>query len=227
MFFRSEESVSASAFIVRIAPEMSNQPEAETFVLSGQHLFLHILESFGKLYGGGVPIIGAVRLFRAEAWLQQVYEDGRIVLHLRSVCQLAQAGRGFRAIGMLAYALAIRDWGSVVFTHIQMYLRFSRLSDVILQDVPNRKNVAHRASEHKEVEDGVHVFPLVEGVEESTCHVTGSFADNPPYGFGTYRIHQRLESNQYDEAHQYITDGFEVAMLFQFAEAHDGAGDGA
>ena len=91
---------------------------------------------------------------------------------------------------------------------------FGRNLNERLQDVPYGENVTNRTTQDKEMEDGVHIGALVERVEQRSGYVTSTFADNPAYGTWAYGIHQGLEGHEYDQAHQYITDGFQIAMFF-------------
>ena len=77
------------------------------------------------------------------------------------------------------------------------------------------------------MEDGMHVGAFVEGIEQGTSDVAYTFADDPTDGMGAYRIHQRLEGYEYDQSHQTIADGFQMAMLLELAKADAGAHDGA
>ena len=93
----------------------------------------------------------------------------------------------------------------------------------IFQYVPYRKDVTHRTTQYEEVEDGMHIGAFVQWIEQRSCDVASSLTDNPTYSTRTYGIHQWLEGNEYYQSHQYITDGFQIAMLLQLAETHDGS----
>ncbi len=101
------------------------------------------------------------------------------------------------------------------------------VSDKFLQYVPHCQNVAHRPRQNKEMEDGVHVLALVEGVEQGAGDVADAFGNNPTDDRGADRINQGLEGDKYDQSHQHVADGFEVVVLLQTAETHDRAHNGA
>ena len=63
------------------------------------------------------------------------------------------------------------------------------MSNIVLQNIPNREDVAHRSPQNKEMEDGVHVRAFVEGIEQSAGDVAHSFADNPTDGMRADGIH--------------------------------------
>ena len=77
------------------------------------------------------------------------------------------------------------------------------------------------------MEDGMHVGAFVEGIEQGTSDVAYTFADDPTDGMGADGIHQWLEGYEYDQSHQTIADGFQMAMFLEFAETDAGAYDGA
>lgn len=64
-----------------------------------------------------------------------------------------------------------------------------KVSNIVLQNIPNREDVAHRSPQNKEMEDGMHVRAFVEGIEQSTGDVAHSFSDNPTDGMGADGIH--------------------------------------
>ena len=101
------------------------------------------------------------------------------------------------------------------------------MSNIVLQYVPNRKDVANRSAQNKEMEDGMHVRAVVEGIEQSAGDVAYSFADDPSHGMRADGIYQGLESYQYDQSHQTIADGFQVAMFLELAETDTGTHDSA
>ena len=63
------------------------------------------------------------------------------------------------------------------------------------------------------MEDGVHVGALVERIEQRSGDVACPFADNPSHGMRTHGVHQRLEGDQYHQAHQHVADGFQMVVL--------------
>ena len=63
------------------------------------------------------------------------------------------------------------------------------VSNIVLQYIPNREDVAHRSPQNKEMEDGMHVWTLVEGIEQSAGDVAHSFADNPTDGMRADGVH--------------------------------------
>ena len=45
------------------------------------------------------------------------------------------------------------------------------MSNVVFQNIPNRKDVANGSSQNKEMEHGMHVRTLVEGIEQGSGDV--------------------------------------------------------
>ena len=82
------------------------------------------------------------------------------------------------------------------------------MSNVVFQNIPNREDMANGSSQNKEMEHGMHVRTLVEGIEQGSGDVADSFANDPTHGMGTDGIHQWIEGNQYYQSHQTIADGF-------------------
>ena len=64
------------------------------------------------------------------------------------------------------------------------------MSNVVFQNIPNRKDVANGSAQNKEMEDGMHVRTLVEGIEQGSGDVADSFADVPTHGMRADGIHQ-------------------------------------
>ena len=83
------------------------------------------------------------------------------------------------------------------------------------------------AGKDEEVEDGVHVLPLVEGIEEGTDDVADAFGDNPSDGGGGDAVDEGFEGDEDAEAHADEAEGLEVGVLLESNEADDGASDGA
>ncbi len=52
-------------------------------------------------------------------------------------------------------------------------------SDILHQYVPHGNDMAHTAKEHEEMEDGVHVFALVERIEEGSRDVSHALGNDP------------------------------------------------
>lgn len=102
-----------------------------------------------------------------------------------------------------------------------------KILNIILQNIPNRKDMAHRAAQHEEVENGMHVGAVVEGIEQGTGDVADSFADNPTHGMRADGIHQGFEGYQYDQSHQTIADSFQMTMFLELAETDTGSNNGA
>ena len=83
----------------------------------------------------------------------------------------------------------------------------------IFQNIPNREDVAHGATQNEEVEDGMHIGAFVQRVEQRSGNVTGPFTDNPTHGMRTHGIHQWLEGDQYDKSHQDIANRFQITVF--------------
>ena len=95
------------------------------------------------------------------------------------------------------------------------------------QDVPDGDDVADAAGEDEEMEDGMHIAPFVETVEEGTGDVADAFGYNPDEGCCWHTVDQGFEGDEDAETHSDETNGFNVTMVLQFAEGDDGADDGA
>ena len=98
---------------------------------------------------------------------------------------------------------------------------------ILHEDVPDGDDVADAAGEDEEMEDGMHVFPFVQTVEDGAGDIADTFADNPDEGGGGYAVDEGFESDEYAEAHSDETECFDVAVVLQLAEGDDGADDGA
>ena len=77
------------------------------------------------------------------------------------------------------------------------------------------------------MEDGVHVFLLVEGIEDGTRDVAYAFGDKPHDGSRRDGVHQRLEGHEHAQSHADEAECLYVRVLLQPDEAHDGSGNGA
>ena len=95
------------------------------------------------------------------------------------------------------------------------------------QDVPDGDDVADAAGEDEEMEDGMHIFPFVQTVEDGASDIADAFADNPDEGCCWHTVDEGFEGYEYAEAHSDETECFDVAVVLQFAEGDDGADDGA
>ena len=98
---------------------------------------------------------------------------------------------------------------------------------ILHEDVPDSDDVADAAGEDEEMEDGMHVFPFVQTVEESACDIADTFADNPDEGCCWHTVDQGFEGYEYAETHSDETKSFHMTVVFQLAEGDDGADDGA
>ena len=98
---------------------------------------------------------------------------------------------------------------------------------ILHEDVPDGDDVADAAGEDEEMEDGMHVFPFVQTVEDGAGDIADAFADNPDEGCCWHTVDQGFEGYEYAEAHSDETKGLDVAVVLQFAEGDDGADDGA
>ena len=83
--------------------------------------------------------------------------------------------------------------------------------------------MADGAGEDEEVEDGVHVFLLVQRVEDGSRDVAHALGYNPDEGSGGDAVEQGFEGNEHREAHADEAEGLEVGVLLQADEADDGA----
>ena len=57
------------------------------------------------------------------------------------------------------------------------------------------------AEEDEEVEDAVHVFLLVEGIEDGSCDIGDPLSDKPYDGSGRDGIQKGFEGYQHTQAH--------------------------
>jgi len=73
------------------------------------------------------------------------------------------------------------------------------------------------------MEDGVHVFRLVQAVEDGTRDVTDALGDEPDDSSLRHTVHQRFEGHEHTQAHADETERLEVRMLLQMDETGDGA----
>jgi hypothetical protein len=99
--------------------------------------------------------------------------------------------------------------------------------NVFHEDVPHGDDVADGAGKDEEMEHGVHVFALVETVEDGTRDVAHALGDNPDDGARGDAVDEGFEGDEHTEAHTHETDGFEIAVILDVDETADGAGDGA
>ena len=79
------------------------------------------------------------------------------------------------------------------------------------------------AGKYKEVENSMHIFPLVDAVEHCTCNVTDAFCNNPYESRCGECIDKWLESNEHTQSHSNESNGFQVAVVFEIDEANDGS----
>ena len=86
--------------------------------------------------------------------------------------------------------------------------------------------MADTAEEDEEVEDGVHIFLLVEGIEDGTSDVGNTLSNKPYDGSSRDSIQQGFEGYQYTQAHADKTKRLDVRMLFQFDETDDRTNNG-
>ena len=119
----------------------------------------------------------------------------------------------------------------LIYRHIirinENYLFFLLLSDGIQEHVPNGDDVADGARQDEEMEDAVHVAPLVEAVERRSRDVADPLGDNPSDRQRTHVVDKRLERHEHAQAHGHETSCLEVAVLLEADEAGDGARYGA
>ena len=69
--------------------------------------------------------------------------------------------------------------------------------NVFHQNVPNGDDVADTSCQDEEVEHGMHVFLLVDTVENGSRDVADALGDNPDNRGWGYGIYQRLECDKY------------------------------
>ena len=79
------------------------------------------------------------------------------------------------------------------------------------------------AGKDEEVEDGVHVLLLIEGIEEGTSDVADAFGDDPGDSGGGDGVEEGLEGDEDAEAHADEAEGLDVGVLLEADEADDGA----
>ena len=72
---------------------------------------------------------------------------------------------------------------------------------------------------------GMHVFLLVDTVENSTCNVTDAFCNDPTDGRGIQAVKQGLEGDEDGQPHGHKAKGLKVAMVLELVETGDGAGN--
>lgn len=70
---------------------------------------------------------------------------------------------------------------------------------------------------------GMHVFLLVDTVENSACNVTDAFCNNPTDRCGIQTVKQGLEGNEDGQSHDHETKGLKVAVVLELVETGDGA----
>ena len=79
---------------------------------------------------------------------------------------------------------------------------------ILHEDVPDGDDVADAAGEDEEMEDGMHIFPFVQTVEDGAGDVADTFADNPDEGGSGHAVDEGFESDEYAEAHSDETKSF-------------------
>ena len=57
-----------------------------------------------------------------------------------------------------------------------------RKLQLLHEDIPDGDDVADGAGKDEEVEYGVHVFLLIQAVEDGTCDVTDALGNQPDHG---------------------------------------------
>lgn len=78
------------------------------------------------------------------------------------------------------------------------------------QDIPDGDDVTDGACEDEEVEYGMHVFPLVQAVEDGSRDVAHPLGYQPDDCSGRHAIHQRFKGHKDAQAHTYETEGFQI-----------------
>lgn len=79
------------------------------------------------------------------------------------------------------------------------------------------------AGKYKEVENSMHIFPLVDAVEHCTCNVTDAFCNNPYESRCGECVDKWLESNEHTQSHSNESNGFQVTVVFEIDKANDGS----
>ena len=77
------------------------------------------------------------------------------------------------------------------------------------------------------MEDGMHIFLLIEGIEDGAYNIAHSLGYNPDKSGSGDTVDKRLEGHQHTKPHANKTESFEVGVLFQSDEADNGACHGA
>ena len=85
--------------------------------------------------------------------------------------------------------------------------------------------MAYTSSEDEEVEDGVHITTMSDGIEQGTRDIAHTLCNDPDDGGRADGIHQRLKGDKDAHAHTYIHQCLKIAVRLQFMKAHDGPHD--
>ena len=86
--------------------------------------------------------------------------------------------------------------------------------------------MADAAGQDEEMEDGVHVFLLVEGIEDGTRDVAYAFGDKPHDGSRRDGVHQRLEGHEHAQTHADETECLQIRVFLQSNETDNRSRDG-
>ena len=66
------------------------------------------------------------------------------------------------------------------------------------------------AEEDEEMEDGVHIFLLVESIEDGTCDVGDTLGDEPDDGGSRDGVQEGLEGHQHTQPHTDKTESLNI-----------------
>ena len=75
------------------------------------------------------------------------------------------------------------------------------------QDIPDGDDMTDAACKDEEMEHGVHVFLLIQRIEDGTRDVTDSLGNQPDDGCRRDGVHQRFEGHEHTQAHANETKG--------------------
>ena len=87
--------------------------------------------------------------------------------------------------------------------------------------------MADTTSKDEEVENGVHITTVPEGIEQRTGDIAHTLCNDPDDGGRADGIHQRLKGDKDAHAHTYIYYRLKVAMRFQLVETRYRSQDSA
>ena len=149
--------------------------------------------------------------------LEEIFLDISFTISLEPyVCSL------FANILYFPYTISLYLCLLILFNGEQYFSCHERSAEYI----PDGDDVADAASENEEVEDAVHVLPLIETVEQGTGDVADTLGHNPYNGCRGNAVDERLEGYEHAEAHADEAERLDVGVLFEADETDDGAHDG-